>query len=69
MVQGRRELSAVLVAVGALAVVDNVVFHWLLGWHQLIEGWPYNAYAEAALVLLGVTMFMTGVLGLRSGRH
>jgi uncharacterized membrane protein len=32
--------NGALMVIGAAGVVDNVVFHWLLGWHRLIEGVP-----------------------------
>jgi uncharacterized membrane protein len=34
-------LDGALIAVGALAVVDNVVVHWLLGWHRLVDDWSH----------------------------
>jgi uncharacterized membrane protein len=63
----RREVDAMidgaLIAVGALAVLDNVVVHWLLGWHRLVEGWPHgaNLAAEVALVVLGLAMLGAGL--------
>jgi uncharacterized membrane protein len=54
-------VNGALIAVGALAIIDNVVFHWLLGFHRLIEGWDYNLYGEAFLVALGVAMIALGV--------
>ncbi|HVM27674.1 MAG TPA: DUF2243 domain-containing protein [Mycobacteriales bacterium] len=56
----RRELGAVLIALGVLGVVDNVVVHWLLGWHRLKDGWEHNTPAEIGLVVLGAVAVVVG---------
>ncbi len=55
-------VNGALIALGALAVVDNTVVHWLLGWHRLIDSWSHsaNVTGEAALVLLGLSMVAVG---------
>jgi uncharacterized membrane protein len=65
-----RAVAGALVALGLLAVVDNVVFHWLLGWHRLNQAWSaeVNLAAEAALVVLGMVMVTAGARGLRRRR-
>lgn len=54
-------------ALGALAVVDNIVVHWILGWHRLNDAWSHqaNLAGEGALVLLGVVMVAVGLVGER----
>jgi hypothetical protein len=47
-------------ALGALAVFDNVVFHWLLEFHRFKDGWAGSVYVEVALVLLGGVMVGLG---------
>jgi hypothetical protein len=60
-------LNGALMAVGLLAVVDNVVFHWLLGLHRLFDGPELVVFAtEAVLVVLGIAMFGLGMF--REGR-
>jgi uncharacterized membrane protein len=63
----RAALDGALVALGALAVVDNVVFHWLLQFHRFRDGWHGSVYVEVGLVLLGAVMVLVGTLDLR--RH
>jgi uncharacterized membrane protein len=72
-------LNGALMAIGLLAVVDNVVFHWLLGLHRLFDGpEPLVFAAEAALVVVGLVLFGIGMfregraragLPARAGRH
>ncbi len=61
-------VSGALVGLGALAVIDNVIVHWLLGWHRLNEMWSHerNLMGEVVLVVLGIAMV---ALGLRRERH
>ena len=54
-------LNGALLALGALAVLDNVLAHWVLELHRAIPG-PYALHVEWSLVILGALMF---VLGLR----
>lgn len=63
-------VNGALIALGALAVVDNVVFHWLLGWHRLNEAWSSEAnfLAEAGVVVVGVLMLVVGVMRERGRR-
>jgi len=60
-------LDGALIAVGTLAVVDNVVVHWLLGWHRLVQQLSHqaNLVGEILLVALGIAMVSLGVHRLR----
>jgi hypothetical protein len=49
-------IDGALLLGGAVAVVDNALVHWVLGWHRLVEGWSGTVYAEVALSLLAVAM-------------
>lgn len=62
-------INAALVALGALAVVDNIVFHWLLEFHRFKDGWAGSVYVEAALVALGAAMVVVGVTRERRARR
>lgn len=61
----RSALDGALIALGVVAVVDNVVFHWLLGFHRFKEGWPGSIYVEVLLVIVGVSMTIVGTRDLR----
>jgi uncharacterized membrane protein len=53
-------INGALIALGALAIVDNVVAHWLLGLHRAIPG-PWADVVEAGLVVLGAGMLILGL--------
>jgi uncharacterized membrane protein len=52
-------LNGALMALGAMAVVDNVIAHWLLDLHRAIPG-PYALHVEIALIAIGAAMFTAG---------
>lgn len=62
-------INGALIALGVLAIVDNIVAHWLLELHRAIPG-PWAGPVEAGLVVLGVGMLLLG-LGreIRARRH
>jgi hypothetical protein len=51
------------------AVVDNVVFHWLLQFHRFKDGWGGSIYVEVSLVVLGLAMAVLGLIDLRHHRR
>ncbi|WP_306060465.1 DUF2243 domain-containing protein [Natronococcus wangiae] len=55
-------LNGALIVIGAAAVIDNIVFHWLLGWHRVIEGVPDPEMflLELGIVLIGIVLFSLG---------
>lgn len=55
-------VNGALMIVGAAAVVDNVIFHWIFGWHRLIEGVsdPEMFLLELAVVVVGTILFTVG---------
>jgi hypothetical protein len=61
-------VDGALIAVGALAIVDNVMVHWILGWHRLVDGWNYNVHGEVALIALGTMMVAAGTARVRRRR-
>ncbi len=56
-------VDGALIALGVLAVGDNVIFHWLLGFHRFKDGWPGSIYVEILLVVIGVAMITLGARG------
>ena len=54
-------LNGGMVALGAVAVIDNVVSHWLLGLHRAVPGDAATA-VEVFLVVLGVALVAVGLL-------
>jgi uncharacterized membrane protein len=61
----RPAVDGALVALGVLAVIDNLVFHWLLSFHRFKDGWPGSIYVEVGVVVIGVAMAVVGARSLR----
>lgn len=61
-------VNGALIAVGALAMVDNVVAHWILGLHRAVPG-PWAGPVEIALVVLGAGLLASGVWRERQARR
>ncbi len=53
-------LNGALIGLGELAVLDNVIAHWLLRLHRAIPG-PLAGYVEVGLVVLGSGMLIGGI--------
>jgi len=53
-------LNGALIALGALAIVDNLLFHWLLGLHRAVPG-PNATAVEIGLVVLGTVLLVIGL--------
>lgn len=55
-------LNGALIVIGAAAGIDNIVFHWILGWHRLIEGVPDPEMflIEFTIVIIGGILFTIG---------
>ena len=49
-----------LIALGALAILDNVVAHWMLGLHRAVPG-PWAGPVEVSLVALGALLLAPGL--------
>jgi uncharacterized membrane protein len=53
-------VNGALIALGAMAIVDNVVVHWALGLHRAVPG-PNPLPVEVGLVVLGAALLTLGV--------
>jgi hypothetical protein len=61
-------LNGALIALGALGIFDNVVVHWILGWHRAIEDSPHYLEIEIAIVTVSTAMLVAGVVRERRAR-
>ena len=63
-------LNGALLVIGAAAVIDTIVVHWVLGWHRLIEGMadPTLFLLEVGVVLIGLVVFGIGAYREASAR-
>ena len=48
-------------AAGALLVIDNVLFHWILKLHHVIEG-PHALQADLATFAIGLILIVYSIL-------
>jgi uncharacterized membrane protein len=62
-------INGALIALGALGIFDNVVIHWILGWHRAIEDSPYALHLEIGIVAASTAMLVTGVVRERRARR
>jgi hypothetical protein len=71
IVKGRNDamLNGALIVVGALGVFDNVVVHWILGWHRIIEDHPHALELEIAAVAASTALLVTGIVRERNARR
>jgi uncharacterized membrane protein len=54
-------INGALIAAGAIAIIDNVVAHWLLGLHRAVPG-PAADVVEPLLVVLGAILLLVGAV-------
>jgi len=69
--RGRNDamLNGALITLGALGIYDNVVVHWILGWHRVIEDSPYNLEIEIGIVAVSTAMLVAGLVRERRARR
>lgn len=61
-------VNGALIGIGALAIVDNIVAHWIFGLHRAVSG-PWATPVEIGLVLLGAGMLAVGLWRERRARR
>ncbi len=61
-------LNGALIGLGALGILDNVVVHWILGWHRAIEDHPHTLEIEIGIVVVSTAMLVTGIVRERRAR-
>jgi hypothetical protein len=69
--RGRNDamLNGALIALGTLGVFDNVMVHWILGWHRAIEDSPHNLEIEIGIVVASSAMLVAGIVRERRARR
>jgi len=54
-------LNGMLISVGLIAVLDNVISHWLFKWHRILPDETLSKYLETALFITGIVMLVSGI--------
>jgi uncharacterized membrane protein len=57
--RGHAMVNGAMIAMGSLAILDNVVVHWLLGLHRAVPG-PNALLVEWCLIALGAALVVIG---------
>lgn len=53
-------INGALIALGTLAIVDNILAHWLLGLHRAVPG-AWAVYVEVGLVAFSAMLLSLGL--------
>jgi uncharacterized membrane protein len=61
-------VNGALIALGALGIIDNALFHWWLGLHRAVPG-PQALPVETALVVASILLLSLGLWRERRARR
>ncbi|TIP87531.1 MAG: DUF2243 domain-containing protein [Mesorhizobium sp.] len=53
-------INGALMAIGALGIVDNIVFHWILRLHRAVPG-QSALFIEVMLVIVSIGLIAVGI--------
>lgn len=62
-------VNGALIALGATAILDNLLAHWLLGLHRAVPDTGTAAAVETALVAVGIVLLLVGLVRERHARR
>jgi len=62
-------LNGILITLGLLAILDNLISHWLLGLHRILPNPTLSTYLEVFLFILGLVLFVIGICREIKGRR
>lgn len=62
-------LNGVLMTLGTVAILDNLISHWILGLHRVLPDRALSGYLEVALFILGLVLFGVGMYREIRGRR
>ena len=54
-------INGSLISLGLVAVLDNIIFHWLFKWHRILPNRTQSHYLEIALFILGLVLLGIGI--------
>jgi uncharacterized membrane protein len=61
-------INGALIALGALGVLDNVVFHWILELHRAVPG-PHALTVEVVVAIVSAGLLVLGIWRERRARR
>jgi uncharacterized membrane protein len=54
-------INGILMATGSIAILDNVLSHWIFKLHSVLPDETLSHYVEIALFVLGLILFGIGL--------
>jgi uncharacterized membrane protein len=61
-------LNGALILAGLVASLDNIVVHWILGLHRLVQDSEFTLHYEIALAFFGLVLIAVGLIRERRAR-
>ena len=63
-------VTGVLITLGILAITDNIIVHWMLKWHRVLDNNPeLSTIIEIMLVVLGIVLVIFGMCLIRNTQN
>lgn len=62
-------LNGMLISVGLIAILDNIISHWIFKWHRILPDETLSEYLEIALFIAGIVMLGLGIYREIKGRR
>lgn len=54
-------INGCLISLGSVAVLDNIISHWLFKWHRILPDETLSQYLEIAIFILGCVFLGIGL--------
>ena len=54
-------VNGALISIGSLAVMDNIISHWIFKWHRILPDRVLSGFIEVAIFILGIVMLAIGI--------
>ena len=54
-------INGSLISLGLVAVLDNIISHWLFKWHRILPDRTLSLYLEITLFILGLVLLGIGI--------
>ena len=61
-------LNGMLISIGLIAILDNIISHWIFKWHRILPDETLSKYLEIALFIAGIVMLGLGIYKEIKGR-
>lgn len=54
-------LNGALISIGLIAILDNIISHWIFKWHRIIPDETFSIYLEITLFTIGIILLIVGM--------